>query len=241
MKEVNKIFTLTFHYTMFFFSLFTGILYFLTDFFLSFVYGDSYLTYSVILKLVLLYSIFTFLNPQISSLIQGAKKVKIMPILGLIFLGIRLPVFLVGLIYFGLIGAIIGLLISSIIGLIIRIYIGFKVFNISLNIKRIVLQYGLFFFSIGIVIIFEILFLNNWNYFIFENLNLLFIFEHFQLLSSIFFVLIYLFLNILFRVYSKEEIDRFISIFEGEKKINKFVIKILNIFKRFLKSDETKI
>jgi hypothetical protein len=220
---------------MFFFALFTGIFYFLTDFFLSFVYGDSYLIYSVILKLLILATIFTILTPQLNSLIQGTKRVKLIPILRAINLSIRIPLFFIGLFYFGIIGAIIGSLIYYIIGLIISFIVTHRIFEIRIHIKRIILQYLIFFIAFGLIIFFELLFLNKLYLSIIQNLRFLSIFRHINFLSISFFIIIFLLLNLVFRIFTSVDIENLLKLFEGKKRVNKILVKSLNIIKRIVR------
>ena len=235
LESINKIFILTFHYTMFFFALFTGIFYFLIDFFLSFIYGDSYLLYSVILKLIVIATIFTVLSPQLNSLIQGTKRVKLIPILRTINMSIRIPLFFIGLIYFGIIGAIISSLIFYIIALIISIFVTHKIFEIQIHVKKMIHQYLTFFLSFGLIIFFEFLFLNKLHLFIIENLPFLSLFKHINFLSLFCFVIVYLFLNLWFRIFSSKDIENLLKLFEGKKKTNKIIVKSLNLIKRFIR------
>lgn len=233
LESINKIFILTFHYTMFFFSLFTGIFYFLGEFFLSFVYGESYLIFLIILQAILISSIFTVLGAQFESLIYASNKVKFLPKLLLIIYIIKAPLFFVGLIYFGLLGAIIGLLINSILNFLIRIVLCFKIFNIKIDIKRILKQYLTFFISLAFIIILNYIFLDNLNIIIFQGLNLS-ILKNLKLIAVSLYILVFLILNVIFKIFSKKDIEYLEAIFEKDKKVFLMVKKGLNLFKRYL-------
>lgn len=231
--NVNKIFILTFHYTTFLFSLFTGLFYFFSKLFLAFIYGSSYLDYSFIIELMLISSIFGVLVAQFDSLLFASKNVKLSFKFVLIILSLKIPLFLIGLFFYGILGALIGLLIIYIIGFILRVIICLNVFRIKLDIKRILKQYIAFFLSIGIVISLNYFILDEINNFLLTNLNLT-ILKYLNFISIILFCMIFIILNLLFKIFSKKDIENLEAIFEKDTKIFNIIKRFLKLFKRFL-------
>lgn len=233
-ESIKKIFILSLHYNVFVLSLITGILYFASDFFLSFVYGESYLLFSLLIKIMLVSTIFAIIGAQFESLIHASNRVNLIPKLILIWKGIEIPLYFIGLIFFGIIGAIIGLLLASVFSLIIRIILCFKLFKIKLDKIRLLKQYLIFFISIGTIIFLNYIILDKINLIIFQGLNLN-IFKELKIIAIPIYVIILLLFSILFRVFSKRDIEYLEEIFKKENKIFRLVKRSLNFFKKYLK------
>jgi len=74
--QIEKIFKVIFSYSLFLILLITGFLFFFAELFLSLVYGESYLNFSLIVKLMLISTIFSLPGGFFFSLLRGIDKVK---------------------------------------------------------------------------------------------------------------------------------------------------------------------
>jgi len=212
----------------------TGILYFLTDFFLDFIFGSSYLIYSDLLKVILFTIIFLGLGTPFESFMLASKKVKIILLYRIITFLLRFPLFFFLLLNFGIFISYIGLIFSHFFISIFSIILIKKFGGINIKLKKIVYLYTLFFISLGTVIILDNLFLYNLNYLIFNLFNLS-IFYKFKFLEIITFIFLFFFQIFLFRIITKKDIY-FISLyFKNNYKMNitsKIILKIILKFVR---------
>ncbi|MFX1549135.1 MAG: lipopolysaccharide biosynthesis protein [Promethearchaeota archaeon] len=239
-NQVKKIFNSALYYTSFFFMLGIGIFYFLSDFFLIFVYQPNYLMFSLLIKILLLSTIFKLLGPQINSLIYATKKVKFEPIYRISTILIEAIPFIIGLLVYGIIGAIIFIVISSIVNFIIRLILCEKMFKIPLNLKKVLILFICFFSSLGIVILLKMLFLDFLNYQLLKMFNLLF-FEELEIIPIVFFIMIFILSMIVMKVFSYEDILILENLFEKNKRAYKFLKKfkfLLLIFNKQKKKDD---
>ena len=144
---------------------FSGILFFWTDFFLVFIFNEDYLIFSTILKLVVIAGIFEVLINLLVPLINARNKVKLILFLSLGYLTYKLPLFFIGLIFFGIEGGLVGIIIANIITFIIQLEVS-KRLGIRLKLKSTILLYISFFISLISTFILKMLFFNNSNTFI---------------------------------------------------------------------------
>ncbi len=232
--QIFETYNEVFRYSLFLMLFFTGALYFFSEFFLSIIYGESYLIYSTIVKLMLICTVFRTLAPLFESLIYATNKVKYFPLIRIIFLLILLPPFFIGLIFYNLIGAIFGLLIGLIFVFILQVFLSYKIGKVKLNIKTILTQYFIFFVSLGIASVFEILFLKELWYSTLLALNLTF-FNHVEFFGIFLFILINLFLNFIFKIFSSTDIDYLKGMFNKENKIHQMIRNFLDKIKKYFK------
>ncbi|MFW9783879.1 MAG: polysaccharide biosynthesis C-terminal domain-containing protein, partial [Candidatus Heimdallarchaeota archaeon] len=161
-KEIEGIYRNLFHYAQFFILLISGFLFFLTDIYLSLIYSDyseSFALYSVILKVLILATIFTLKPAFFYSLLRASNKVKYIVPIRIINFVINLVIFLVSLIYFGIIGAVIAVIIGNIFSFILFTFLVLKLFNIRLDVYKTICLYTSFFFALGFSLFLEKLFL----------------------------------------------------------------------------------
>lgn len=109
-----------------------------------------------------------------------------------------------------------------------------RIFKIRLNNVKIFLQYFIFYFSIGISLILEYLFLNILNTKILEFFNLS-IFNHLPFLTIGIFIISYFILNLIFKIFTKKDSEYIESIFTKEKISHKFIRKLSKILKYILR------
>jgi O-antigen/teichoic acid export membrane protein len=227
-------FRITFHYFTFLILIITGFIYFFIDFFLLVVYGYSFLDYSILLKLMIITIIFGVQETLFFSLLRSGDKIKYIIPVSLILVLIRLSSFLLGIIFFDILGALIALVIANIIDFIIIAVLNYKIFNIKLNLMKTFLQYIIFFVALGITLLLEYLFLKQINYLILSSLNLL-IFRRIEFLSLFTFLLIYFLLNYIFKIFSRADIENLEKFFDKEGFFHRLIRKVLKFLKRIIR------
>ncbi|MFW9772365.1 MAG: polysaccharide biosynthesis C-terminal domain-containing protein [Candidatus Thorarchaeota archaeon] len=236
-KEIEGIYRNLFHYAQFFILLISGFLFFLTDIYLSLIYSDyseSFALYSVILKVLILATIFTLKPAFFYSLLRASNKVKYIVPIRIINFVINLVIFLVSLIYFGIIGAVIAVIIGNIFSFILFTFLVLKLFNIKLDVYKTICLYTSFFFALGFSLFLEKLFLAEFNYFILKNLHLLFL-QDFQFLTLITFLILFFLFLILLDIFSATDLTNLESIFSKDNFIDKIIRKSLRLLKKVIK------
>lgn len=233
-SRMNKMFDLIFYYSSFLFMLSIGIFFFISDFFLSFIYSPSYLMFSILIKLMLIFSVFKILGPQVHVLIKAKNRTKFDPKYKIIVTTIAIPLFFIGLLYYGLYGAIFGLLIGDFIAFLFRIVICIKYFDTPINLKKILFQFLTFFLSLIFVIIINELFLDNLNYQLLKTLNLLF-FEEINFLAVLIFIMMLFILTFSFKIFSYEDLESIEKLFEGKNRLKKIINKFLKLLKKIIR------
>ncbi|MFW9820770.1 MAG: lipopolysaccharide biosynthesis protein, partial [Candidatus Thorarchaeota archaeon] len=229
-SKISKIYKLYFKYSFFLISLVSGVLFFLTDFFLFFVYGVDYLIFSFLVKLFIFTMIFNPIGNLFFVGLKSMNKVKFIPIIDMILFSLRVTAFLIGIIFYGIYGALIGLIISRSINFILLYYFGWKILKIKLNLIKIVFQFLIFFGSLFGAIIFGDLLLGEIYYNLLQSLNLTF-FRYINLFSLGIFLVFFLFLNFILKIITKNDIENIESILTKEKLHYKIVRKFLQRLK----------
>ncbi len=235
--QIKKIYIILFKYVNFFFFLLTGILFFFTDFFL-FLFTtetENYINYSIIVKLVIISAIFYFERAFFINLLKGSGKIKYLIPLSLFFQTINLISFFIGLIIFGVEGAIVGGMVAAFINFLVVNALSFKFFQIRLSILKSIFQFASFFIALGITVLLEQIAFKNLNYLILMNLNLLF-FQNFNVFSITLFVLIYLASIILFRIFTRSDIENLEALFYKTSFTYRVIRRVLYFLKRFTKT-----
>jgi len=233
-EQVTKIAQHMVSYILFIISMVVGVLFFFTDFFLFFIYGEVYLIFSITIKLLLLSRCYGSISSLFNNLAHVTFRVKLIPLFILILYSIKIPLFLIGLIFYGVNGAIIGIIIGNVIHLFLSSFLIQKVFKIKLNISKISMQYLIFYISLGLSLLLGGLILNPINYRIYQSLNLLY-FKHFPLLSLLTFLLIFLVLNLVFKIFTKKDAEYLDMLFTKEKISHKIIRKLLKKLKFILR------
>ncbi len=234
--QIQKIYKILFKYTSFFLLLITGLLFFFTDFylFLFTTENQNYMNYSLIFKLVIISVIFFFQRNFFFSLLKSSEKIKYLVPISLFFQLLNLILFFVGLIYFGIIGAILGGIIESIINFIFTTYLSFKYFRVKTDNLKTIFLLSSFFIAIGITLIMDNLVLKDLNYLILQALNLL-LFKELNLFSIISFFFIFIFLIILFKIFTRSDIEYIDGLFEKKNFLHRSIRWGLNFLKKFTK------
>ncbi|MHA1195489.1 MAG: lipopolysaccharide biosynthesis protein [Promethearchaeota archaeon] len=230
-KTISKIFQISFKYSFFFISLITGTLIFLGDFFLFFIYGESYLIYSTLLKLFLISIIFNPLGNLFMIFLKATNRVRIIPLLEIGLTIIRIITFYTGLIYFGIYGMMIGIIINRFLIFTLYCFLSKKILKIKLDYLKALKQAFIFFSSLIITMFLGELVLNNLNYSILSILRLTY-FKYFNIFNLISFLIIFLTLNFVFKIITKMDIEYIESLFIKEKLTYKFIRIVLKQIKK---------
>jgi len=233
-EQVSKISKIVSSFAIFVILFIAGILFLVTDFFLFVVYGEDYLVYSTLVKLIILSIGYGVVISLFNTYLLATNKIKLIPFSALINFSIRLFFFFIGLIFFGLYGAIIGLIISNMILLLLSVLFIRKIFKIKLNIVKILLQYFIFYFSLGVSLILENLFLNSLNTRILEFFNLSF-FNHLPFLTIGIFIIFYFIINLIFKIFTKKDAEYIELIFTKDKISHKLIRRMSKILKRIMR------
>ncbi len=232
--QINKLYNLVLIYSIFLLTLITGVLFLCTEFFLAFIYGQSYLIYTNILNLMLFTLIFLSIGMPFEALILSIGKTKVMLSYRVIAFIVRVPIFLTFLINFGLLWGIFGIIMSNLIISIIAVVLSIKVGKIELNVIKLILLFLTFFIALGVVWLLEIVILNKVNLLILESLNLLF-FSKLNLISISLFILTFLCLIIIFRVFTTKDIEYIEAFFDKSTGLHIFIRKCMNILKKIVR------
>lgn len=232
-NQIEKIFKVIFSYSLFLILLVSGILFFFTEFFLSLIYGESYLKFSLIAKLILICTIFALPGGFYSSLLLVSDKVKYLVPINILFYSIRIPLFLLGLQFYGIVGSAVGLILAEILVFALLIILINKFFKIKLNFKKHIFPYFIFFASIVITLILNNLFLSQFDILVLESLNL-HIFRYLNFSSILVFTLIFISLTILFKVLTSDDIENVEVFFNKDNFIHKSMRKGLSILKKII-------
>jgi O-antigen/teichoic acid export membrane protein len=232
--DIKKIYDTVFQFFIFIILLLTGLLIFVADFFLYIIYGVSYLKFSLLLKLATLSLIFNVIGIFFQALLRASNKVKYIIPVSLLVSSITFGFFLIGLVIFGIHGAVLGIFFGSMINFFIFIFVNLKMFNLKTNIKEIIFQYVIFFASLGITLLLEVLITRNLNSIILEFLHLSFL-NHIQFLSILIFLILFLSLNIVLKIINKANIEYVEAFLAKETLMNKILKKGLKYLKRIVK------
>ena len=232
--NIVTIYNLLLKYLIFLIEIITGILFFCADIFIAFIYGESRLIYSDIVKIYLFTFVFLIITSPLDSLLLAEKKGKYLVLLKFIGLLLRLPPFLVFLVFFDLYYAIIGITISNFVFSAIYLFVTFTIGNIKINVKKIIYHYLIFFFALFFTLVLEFFILDALNNMFLQYLGLQ-KFDTFNIFSLIIFLLGYMLLIIEFRVFTVSDIKNLQSFFIKESIMHKMTNKALNFLKKLLK------
>ena len=117
--------------------------------------------------------------------------------------------------------------------LIYIILICYKKYKINLHIKKLLNQYICFFLSLICSLLLGLIFFDNLNELLYNSLNLRFL-AKLPIFTIIIFILIYLILNFLFKIFTYEDIQFLEDLLNKDKKIHRFALNILKSIKKIL-------
>jgi len=234
-KQIENLYNVFLIYSLFLLLLITGILYFCTDIFLVFVYGQSYLDFSLLLKIMLFTIVFLGIGTPYESLMLAIGKSKwIFRYRFLAFL-IRLPLFLFFLINFDLIWALTSIVISNLIITGIASILSIKIGRIHLNLKMIFILLVSFFLALTIAIIIDNLILNEFNSLLLQNINLSSL-KYLNLWTIGLFLLTFFLLLFLTKMFSVKDIEYLEDLLSKETKTQNLLKKGLKILKKLIRN-----
>jgi len=230
-NQIKRIFNLSNKFLVALLLLFSGIMFFIIDFFLFLIYSESYLVFSILLKLLLLskISIAFYIPFEIMLLIN--KKEKVMFYCRLFRTLINISLFFIGLIFFGILGGILGIILANVIILFLYIAISPRVLNIEVDLKRFITQYLIFGISLLITLLLGNTFISQLNSMILYNLHFSSL-TYLPMISIILFVVLFIILNFSLNVFSNSDFNYIQSFFNRDKKMDKIIRKTIKILKR---------
>ncbi|MFX1470496.1 MAG: oligosaccharide flippase family protein [Promethearchaeota archaeon] len=232
-EQIDMIYRIAYKITLFVLLIISGILYFCVEFVLDFVFLEDRLIYSNLLRLIVLASIFRLLAAFVQSLLNAQHKVKSTLILRIIYTSMSVPLFFIGLFFFGVEGAILyGLIIGNILSMVVQVFATYKYGNIQLNLKKITIQYIAFFLPLIITIFLKEFLFEAISFRIIQNLGLL-LFKKFDFLSLSAFLILFISTNLILKTVTTSDIIYFKSLLNKERFFDKILLKGLNLLERF--------
>lgn len=233
-EKIKKIYNLAIKLKLFFLSIMVGIFFYLSDFFLLFVYGSNYGNYSIFLKLMLISIIFNVIQSPADSLVLAKNKQFYIAIIRLIMVGIYTGLFFLFLIFFGIIGSFFAIIFSNILIFIMYYIVSYRFLLIEIDLKNLIFQYFSFFTTLITSIFLNSLFLEDLSIYLLNLFNLSF-FNSIPILTIPIFVILYLVFTSLFRFFKKEEIEYFQLILNSKKFLHRIIIISLSFIKKFVR------
>jgi O-antigen/teichoic acid export membrane protein len=234
-KQIENLYKVFLIYSLFLLLLITGILYFCADIFLVFVYGQSYLDFSLLLKIMLFTIVFLGIGTPYESLMLAIGKSKwIFRYRFLTFL-IRLPLFLFFLLNFDLIWALVSIVLSNLIISGIASILSIKIGKIRLDLRKIFLLMVSFFLALTIAIIVDNLILNEFNSLILQSINLSTL-KYLNLWTIGLFLLTFFLFLFLTKIFSVKDIEYLEDLLSKETKTQNLLKKGLKILKKVIRN-----
>jgi len=234
-KQIENLYNVFLIYSLFLLLLITGILYFCADIFLVFVFGQSYLDFSLLLKIMLFTIVFLGIGTPYESLMLAIGKSKwIFRYRFLAFL-IRLPLFLFFLMNFDLIWALVSIVISNLIITGIASILSIKIGKIRLNLKKIFLLLVSFFLALIIAVVIDTVILNEFNSLILQSINLSSL-KYLNLWTIGLFLLTFFLLLFLTKMFSVKDIEYLEALLSEETKTQNLLKKGLKILKKIIRN-----
>ncbi len=233
-EKIQKMFEKIFSFSSFLFLFIAGILYFLSDFFLSIIYSETYVEYSTLIKLMQVSMVISMYPMLFGLLLRTTKKIKLLAIITSIFFPLHILFVFIGLMYYGIYGVYYAYIIINVLLFICDLILTWKLLEVKLKFFKIIIQYFSFFLAILLTIILGNLIFNELSYQIWFNLNLP-IFKHFNLLNLLSFVIILLLLNILFNTFTKNDIEFLELLFIKDTTSHRYITKFLRLLKKLLR------
>ncbi|MHA1671602.1 MAG: lipopolysaccharide biosynthesis protein [Promethearchaeota archaeon] len=233
-EQIENLYNVFLIYSLFLLLLITGILYFCTDIFLVFVYGQSYLDFSLLLKIMLFTIVFLGIGTPYESFMLAIGKSKWVFRYRLLAFLIRLPFFLCFLLNFDLVWALLSIVISNLIIAGIASILSIKIGGIRLNLKKLLLMLASFFLALIIAIIFDNIFLYEFNLFILQSINLSSL-NHLNLWTIGLFLLAFFLFVFFTKVFSVKDLEYLEGLLSKETKTQTLLKKGLKILRRIIR------
>lgn len=233
-NKIMRMFRTILIYSLYLFLLLTGIFFFLSEFFLSFVYGNDYIQYVSIIKLMQISGVISIYPSLFGILLRTTNKIKILAITTMIAFPINVIFAFTGLFYFGIYGLLYAIIFFNVLVLIAEIVLTIKLMKINLEYKKMLGLFLSFFIAVILTITLNNLLFDEVSKQLWSLSNLL-IFEYLNIFNILSFTLIFIVLNIIFKSFSKKDLDYIEMLFTKNKTTHKFIKKLLNVLKKFLR------
>ncbi len=233
-KIIIPLYNLIIKYSLFILLLFTGLLFFMSDFYLFMIYGDQYLDYSIFLKIMVISIVFRVLITPFDSLLYAQNRTKLLPPIRIIMLIIQISIFFIGLINFGMIGAAVGIFIINFLMFFLFLAFNFKILKIRINLRTVFLQFLTMFISILITLLLKFYFYDYLTSLFIQLLGLNFL-QFLPLFSIITFLLLFFIFNIIFKVFSSRDIEFIDSFLKKDSRIVSYLRKRMKFIKKIIK------
>ncbi len=234
---IVSFYNLVIKYSLFILLFFAGLLFFVADFYLVIIYGDLYLEYSIFLKIMVLSIIFRVLITPFDSLLYAQNRTKLLPRIRLIMLVIQIPLFFIGVINFGIIGAVVAIFIINLLLFFFFIILNFKILKIRIILKTILLQYLTLIISISVTLLIKFYLYDYLTSIFIELLNLTFL-KYFPLFSIVTFLLLYFMFNIIFKIFSSKDLEIVDSFLNKDSKVIRYFRRRFKFLKKLIKTFE---
>jgi O-antigen/teichoic acid export membrane protein len=232
--KIANMFKTIFNYSLFIFLFISGLLFFISDFFLSFIYLESYVEYALLIKIILISMGISIYPMLFGLLLRTTNRIKLLAIMTSIFFPLHIISVFIGLINYGIYGMYFAIIIINVILLICELILTLKLLKIRLGFYKMILQYISYLIAIFVPIILGTLILDDLSFQFWVNSNLP-IFKHLNLPKVLIFVIIFLILNITFKTLTKSDLEYIEMLFTKNTFSNKYINKFLRFLKRFLR------
>ncbi|MFW9938507.1 MAG: hypothetical protein ACFFD5_12725, partial [Candidatus Thorarchaeota archaeon] len=147
---------------------------------------------------------------------------------------VQIILFFIGIVNFGIVGVLIINIIYRIVTLSIFCFVSIKVMKVDINLLRIFIFYASFFLSILLSSFLDNLILKEITFQFWEFLNLS-LFNQLNFLNILVFLISFLFLNIIFKTFTKTDLEYIETLFTSDKISHNTIRRFLRFFKHFLR------
>jgi len=230
-KNPEVTYNLVLKYSLFLICFVSGLLFVLTDFSLKLIYTEEYLSYSILFKILIITIPFQILINPFDANLSAKDKTKLIAPIKVITIIVQLISFFTLLVYFNVIGAVIGLLLAEIINFFFYLIIHFKIAKLRIQLKKFLFQFIIFFGTIFIITLIELIWLNNFYRTMMSNLNLDILMD-FPIFSLILFFFIFFGFNFTFKIITKQDMESLEVLFSQKGFLNVVIRKVSKIIKK---------
>jgi O-antigen/teichoic acid export membrane protein len=233
-KKIIGMYKNVFYYSLFLFLIISGVLILLSDFFMGFVFGEDYIVYSILNKLTLISGVISIYASLYLILLRTTYRIKQQIYILVIGFPAQIILFFIGIVNFGIVGVLVIDIMFRIVTLSIICFVSIKVMKVDVNLLKILIFYGSFFFSIALSSFLDNLILKDLSFQFWELLNLS-LFNQLNFLNVLVFLILFLLLNIIFKTFTKTDLEYIERVFSRDKISHNAIRRFLHLFKRFLR------
>ncbi|MFX0059065.1 MAG: lipopolysaccharide biosynthesis protein, partial [Candidatus Heimdallarchaeota archaeon] len=233
-ESLTRVFNNILIYTIYIFLMISGILFLFSEFFLGLIFGDDYVQFSILIKLILIGNTISIYGSLYIILLRTTYRIKQQIILIIIAFPLQVIVFFIGIINFGLVGFLFLDIIHRAIWLVVFLVASIKIMKVNVKFLKVFSLYLTFFLSLFLSIILGDLFLNNISYQFWQLLNFILI-DRLNFLTILIFLILFIGLNILIKTFTKKDLESIEFLFSKDTRSNRFIKRFLKFLKRFLR------